>query len=415
VNLKPYNCCSLLLCATALVGGLNIAVAQGEGNLIDRTSGGKTRVGSPVKHCRSGPWGDLEYFYFNLEAPDEFVRRSLIPSEITVWRFAGMSPGMVEEILKQMDLPEPILKAILDPSQWYVSDTETRILPKPGVILNLTPAARARIYSHARPWKENGIFFKPIAVEFDSVEQWFEGLDLPPRIPPLVQRLAYPQGEGLVFSDIPFILNQLESESQCRAFLKALTRTRSINLHLRISDSTDLRSLAEYWSSKPRFKQALPLLESVARVTGVEAIDVTHFLPPLPRKHLYTFPSLNDGYSGHYPDGFWTALNFFRFSAIEDLPDEPAAIESYLKAHYVNAPGDHRFGDMVVLRDPEGETVMHAAICIADDIVYTKNGEGIFRPWTLMKMDSMLLRWSHHGKPRVEYWRLKDESATSAP
>lgn len=399
---------SLLLCTIGAVGGAPSAPAQEPDGVTVRENAADAPSTNPLHACRPGPWGDLNYYYVHLEAPDEFVRQSVIPSEVTVWRFVGMSSDAVTAFLHSLALPAQILSAIQDQSQWYVSETETRILPHPVVIVNLSPEARTRIYSLVRPWRDNEIFFKPIAIEYESAEQWFEGLDLPPTIPPLVHRLTYPQGKGYAFSDIPFVLSQLESEHQRRTFIRALTRTRSIVLRLTVDGSTDLRSVADYWSSGSRFKDTLPLLESVAKVPEVNTLDVTHLLPPLPRKRLFTFPSPGTGFSGRFPDGLWTAFNFFQFSPIQDLPDEPEAVETYLKSRYIPAGEDPRFGDLIVLRHPMTKSAMHAAVRIADDIVYTKNGASIFRPWTMMKMDSMLLQWSHRGRPEIEYWRLKE-------
>lgn len=397
----------VLFAAGGFAGASGASAQEPEKAIAPRLDDGQARIPAPVQKCNPGPWGDLEFSYVNLEAPDDFVKQAVIPSEITVWRFVGMSADAVNAFLQSLALPEPVIDAIRNQSQWFVSETETRILPHPLVIVNLPPEARARIYPLIRPWRYNEIFFRPIVIEYETAEQWFSGLDLPPGIPSLVQKLAYPQGAGFAFSDIPFVLSHLESEQQRRTFIKALTRTRSIALRLRVNESTDLKSVADYWSSGSRFKDTLPLLESVAKVPGVDTLDVTHFLPPLPRKHLFTFPSPGVGFSGRFPDGFWTAFNFFQFSPIEDLPGDPAAIEAYLQAHYHIAEGARRFGDLVLLRDPSSPVPMHAAIHIADDIVYTKNGESAFRPWTMMKTESMLLRWSHRGRPGVEYWRLK--------
>lgn len=375
------------------------------------TSTAKIRAREELHLCRPGPWGKLDYFQMNIEAPVSFVTESPIPPQQTVWRFVGMSATETSNFLISLGLSPELLDELYKRSSLYTSDTETRILPSANLILGLSPIQRQKIYAVARPWRNSGIFFKPIIVEYNTVEQWFAGLNLPPHIPALIQKTAYPQGSGTAFSDVPFLLSQMDTEEQGRNFLKALTRTRSIVLRLRIDPADDLAAVAAYWSSGGRYKDALPLLKSVADTDGVATLDVTHFLPPLARKNLYTFPNPSEGFSGHYPDGFWTAFNFFEFWPEEETPSDSKGIEDRLRKGFTLEKSVGKFGDLIVLRDPNDGSPMHACVYIADDIVYTKNGASVFRPWTMMKLDAMLLHWSHRGMPLMEYWQRRPLTA----
>lgn len=364
-------------------------------------------VSEGVFPCRPGPWGNLEYFYINTEAPEDFVNESPIPSEITVWRFVGMSSAETIQFLSEVGIPSGLWVEISRNSFWYTSETETRVLPNDTVIASLPPLVRQKIYSVARPWRENGIFFKPIIMEYESANQWFAGLDIPPPALDLISRTIFPLGEGQAFSDIPFILSQLEDESQRRQFLRALTRTRSIVLRMRMDESLDLTSIAHYWSSGSRHIDTLPLLKAMARTRGVDTLDVTHFLPPLPRKHIYSFPSPSTGFSGTFPDGYWTAFNFFEFWPDDEIETDTESIENRLRSGYSLIVEPGKFGDLIVLRDPNDGAPMHACVYVADDIVYTKNGPSVFRPWTMSKLNSVVTTWSHRGQPLVEFWRGK--------
>ena len=50
---------------------------------------------------------------------------------------------------------------------------------------------------------------------------------------------------------------------------------------------------------------------------------------------------------------------------------------------------DADFGDVIFLQNESGALV-HSAVYIADDIVFTKNGSGLNQPWIYMKMEDML-------------------------
>lgn len=365
------------------------------------------RAREELHSCRPGPWGRLDYFHMNIEAPESFITESSIPPQQTVWRFVGMSAAETSDFFKSLELAPELLDELFKRSGLYTSDMETRILPSANLILGLSPSQRQKLYAVARPWRDSGIFFKPIIVEYNTVEQWFAGLNLPAHIPALIQKTAYPQGSGTAFSDVPFLLSQMETEEQSRNFLKALTRTRSIVLRLRIDPADDLAAVAAYWSSGGQYKDALPLLNSVARTDGVATLDVTHFLPPLARKYLYTFPNPSAGFSGRFPGGFWTAFNFFEFWPEEETPWDSKGIEDRLRKQFTLAKDLGKFGDLIVLRDPNDGSPMHACVYIADDIVYTKNGASVFRPWTMMTLDAMLMRWSHRGAPLLEHWHRK--------
>ena len=55
------------------------------------------------------------------------------------------------------------------------------------------------------------------------------------------------------------------------------------------------------------------------------------------------------------------------------------------------------FGDLLFLLKPDG-TMIHIAVFIADDVVFTKNGESNAKPWLLMKWEDVLASYSS-GQP----------------
>jgi hypothetical protein len=105
----------------------------------------------------------------------------------------------------------------------------------------------------------------------------------------------------------------------------------------------------------------------------------------------------------------WTAFNFFR-----DPPDEnfcdPNYVREKLGQDYYPIVGDPRYGDVVLIALPNG-IVIHAAVFLADDVVYTKNGHANFKPWILSTIPELLKEYSYLaplGKTlTVQFFRSK--------
>lgn len=71
------------------------------------------------------------------------------------------------------------------------------------------------------------------------------------------------------------------------------------------------------------------------------------------------------------------------------------------------ATSDLRFGDIIVLSDPQDGKIIHSAVYIAGDIVFTKNGMALQRPWILMRYNDMLSRYSMDFTPNTQVYRQK--------
>jgi hypothetical protein len=67
-------------------------------------------------------------------------------------------------------------------------------------------------------------------------------------------------------------------------------------------------------------------------------------------------------------------------------------------------------GDLLLL-SARNEAVVHAAVYVADDLVFTKNGESYTQPWILMRMADMIdtynVRYPTGGPLTTVCFRLK--------
>ncbi len=65
------------------------------------------------------------------------------------------------------------------------------------------------------------------------------------------------------------------------------------------------------------------------------------------------------------------------------------------------------YGDIIFLLD-EHKNAIHSAVYVADDIVFTKNGDNYTQPWTLMRMNDLLATYAATDPPHVAVYRNKN-------
>ncbi|MFO1522715.1 MAG: hypothetical protein U1G05_11880 [Kiritimatiellia bacterium] len=147
-----------------------------------------------------------------------------------------------------------------------------------------------------------------------------------------------------------------------------------------------------------------PLLESLQKVPGGGTISLLYLLPPFARERLYTFP-LPGSPADAREDCHWSALNFF-----SDVPDDRlkdlAYASNYIQENFYRIGKPSMPGDLVFLQDAEGG-VIHSAVFLADDLVFTKNGINIGQPWIIMRMSKLLAVYTFSTEPTVVYYRRR--------
>lgn len=358
-----------------------------------------------VHRCKPGPWGELEYYYLHLEAPDHITELITAPSSRTIWHFPGKSLDEIDAILTTASIPQEDRVRIYEASNIEKVEPPYRLFPPDEVVASLSPLGRKILYQHLRPWSENRFHHQPVIIESGDVREWFEDSGLSGELITLIQRLTYPLGNSLAFSDIPLVLSRIETASEEQTFLRAITRNRSLVLRMAISPESDFATLKDYWSAGKKGKDIMSFFDSISFTPDVEKVDVIHLLPPTPRKYLNTFPSLSLAMEGQFPGHFWTSLNFTRHNPLPDFDSDDYSI-AYIKKFFERIQPPFRFGDLVIVVDPEKRAIIHSCIYIADDIVYTKNGRSPMRPFMFMKLNDLINRVSVTATdPAIEVWR----------
>ncbi len=358
--------------------------------------------------CKPGPWGDLEYYYTYLEAPDEIMEYVNTPSQKTVWNLPDKDIAGLRYFLTVSGVSKVDQEKIFQNSLPFQLGPPFRLYPPSEVLIKLSPMTRAALSRELRKWPANRFHRSPVVIESGNVKEWFKGSKLSSQTVALIERLSYPMANTMAFSDIPLVLSQIKSDREDRLLLKALTRTRSLILRLRVTKDSDFARLKDYWTAGNKNKDILPFMESIAISTELDHIDAAHLLPPLARKYMNTYPSFGLGVDGTFPDSLWTSLNFFNHLPENGFADLETAMR-YVEGNFVRNNLPFQFGDLLMVRDSVTGKFIHSCIFIADDIIYTKNGRSLMSPFMLIKLNDLIARYGGSGKLNLEILR-KPES-----
>jgi hypothetical protein len=145
-------------------------------------------------------------------------------------------------------------------------------------------------------------------------------------------------------------------------------------------------------------------LESFKHLPQGASMSILYFLPQFARQRLYTFPQPSAA-GDPVMDCHWSTMNFFN-----DVPDnrfsDPQFTTPYLKANYYEIARPNSYGDLVFLLNRDGNAI-HSAVYLADDLVFTKNGNNFSQPWMLMHLKDLVGEYSAETVPRVVVYRNK--------
>jgi hypothetical protein len=351
---------------------------------------GVTRApAAPARRLPAGPWGEIEAREIIVGMPEEFVWAELPADFRPRWLFTGFTRERLAEFLRAMPLSDEQRHDLLRPSQWSEEANGVLVLPKVETVLTLTTNTRARIYAQlVDSWDEQSQRF---AVPFEpgEMERLLATGRLAPATREMVLRLLYPRGDSLMFGDMRTALAALPTQEERHELVRTLARHRTYLLRLRVGPKSDVDALVAYWrGTTGRSKDLRPILASLARSPGGGVIDVTHLLPPMPRRQLYTYPHVSFDPVEERRDCHWTSANFFNETPDDQFTDAASAARYfYEQCQRVNdAP---RFGDVIILFDHH-ETAVHSAVHVAADMVFCKNGGHYANPWMLQTREEML-------------------------
>ncbi|MBC8372393.1 MAG: hypothetical protein H8E53_02275 [Planctomycetes bacterium] len=374
------------------------AAANGNSNILAATR--------PMV-ATTGPWGELEYSPIVIAPPLEYVSESDVDfSGKVVWHFPNVGSTGLSALLKKIGLAAPLVAELESMAKADVSLPGMSLYPSKEFVRGLSAEARAKLYRTLCEYSDNLDHRNLFLFRGESTDQWFAGSTVSPETRKLVEPFIYRQGNFMYFADMRSIVGFIPSRGQQLALLRTLRRDATFLVHVRISAKSDIERLVNYWGRGGRAQEVRPILESLMRRGGDQIIDITHLLPPLARRRLYTYPARSVVDISVQRDCHWTSLNFFN-----DIPDDKFAkcdaMLPELKKNFYRVHGNFQLGDIALLVDAKGRTV-HSATYIADDIFFHRCGSDSSAPWVLTKGEDLTDFYPRRGKSHVLFYRRKN-------
>lgn len=358
------------------------------------------------KTADDAPWGRLVTMEVDIQQPEEYVSFDTTAETRSAWMFAGLSLGQVKETLKTAGLSEQQIVSALAPGK--VSDQSDGVTVKPdeALLFSLKPEVRSRLYNVLAKWPQNKFMNSPYHLP-GNFEEMAKRSGVSDAVVGLVGKLTYQNCGIKFFSDPELVLSKIQSKDEQLLLLKALTYQTAVLARLHLDKDSDLDKIVGYWGSVPgvRAKDVRPLLESVSRTAGGGTISLLYLLPKFARERLYTFPMPTQT-GDTKMDCHWTALNFLNETPDDRLQDSAFASQ-YIKENFYQIGKPSQPGDVLFILDAEGG-VIHSAVHIADDIVFTKNGVNYAQPWILMKTKDLMDVYTRDQAPKALYYRRKE-------
>ena len=294
------------------------------------------------------------------------------------------------------------------------------VVPDAELVGRLAPDIRARLYLWLGRSALSGYTDAPINFDQvssyrfygDSPDDWFSGLA--PDTRRLVDPYVYRHDGFMYFADIEQVRSRIDDPDELQRLAKRLLRHATLLVHVKVPSPAAVETMAEYWGRGGRRTDLRPLLESLARGAGTDPgpqglIDVSHLLPPLARQHLYRYPrpTVEDLERPLLANCLWTALNFFNAEP-DDRYLDPEVAMAALKRDYYLVQDNFQLGDVVVFSDARGNLV-HVAVYLAADLLFSKNGTSALSPWSILPIDRLAGHYVEYADDwKITYHRRKD-------
>jgi hypothetical protein len=352
------------------------------------------------------PWGDLLTMDVDIQQPAEYVSFDTTSGSNPQWTFPGRTENQIREQLAQCGMTDAQIKASLAPDKVVSRADATVLNPDASLIISLAPETRSKLYGVLGNWPENKLMCAPYHLP-GAFEVMAAKSGVSPKVIELIGKLTYQSAGVDLFSDPEVVLASIPSAEERLHVMIALTYQTAVLARLHLTKDSDIDKIVGYWGAVPgvRDKDLRPLLDSIARTPEGGTISLLYLLPQFARERLFTFPMPTQSGDPRM-DCHWTALNFLN-STPDDRLQDTAYASNYIKENFYQIGKPSKCGDLVFLLDAKGG-VIHSAVFIADDIVFTKNGVNYAQPWILMRMKNLLNAYTRTEIPKVLYYRRKE-------
>jgi hypothetical protein len=371
-----------------------------------------SRRSSRSSDVSEAPWGKLEIVPILISPPLELVPTYVpISAHQVEWNFPNTNVAELIERLGNLGLSESLktsLISVISTEKLNPKINGYTIRPSRELVLGMKKEDRAKLYIALGAYKENGDQTNVFRFCGEKVEDWFTHSPISNETRNLVAPLVYLHEGFLFFADLRSIEEALPSTQERLKLVKTLSREATFLVKLKVAPDMDIEPLVNYWGRGGRAKDVRPLLQSLADIDEGADIDITHLIPSFARQRIYTYPVIVEDETAINQDCHWTALNFFtRGEPDNRYSNKMEEVVKTIQHDYYRVFGNYQLGDLVLFID-EHESLFHSAIYIADDILFTKNGNVSSQPWILMKLGDMKNFYPLSKPPDVRFYRRKD-------
>jgi hypothetical protein len=408
-NVFRFNLTGLIVFSLALMTGAAFITAKLA--VISRPKLAETFAIDPNDKSRSvhvGPWGELITRDISLERPAEYLTEEVAKPPAQVWLFNGLKPAAVKAFLVKNGLTDAQAAAATAPAACKEINSGTQLTPSADFLFSLTPANRQQLYPALAGFGLNLYLDYPYIFPANTIESIYTDDRLQPDDVELLKRLVYPNGGAQQLADYQFLLNQIPTVERRVALTRAMSRQSAVFAGLAIKPDTDIDKLASYWSNVPnvRFTDIRPLMEALKRLPEGGNLSLLYLLPKFARERLYTFPQPPQP-GEPTMDCHWTTFNFSN-----ETPDnrfnDPAFAVQYIQKNFYQIAAPSVYGDILLLMNDKNE-IKHSATYLANDLVFTKNGNNYRQPWMIMRIADLVATYPNTPPMRAIYMRKKTD------
>ena len=408
-NVFRFTLAGLILFSLALIAGASALTYKLA--VVSHPKLAETFAIDPSDKTRSvhvGPWGELVTRDISIERPAEYLTDEVTNPEPEVWTFKGLKPDAIKALLVNNGLTAARAAAATAPEVCTETSFGTQITPSADFLFSLNPATRGKLYHALSGLGINTYIDFPYIFPGGTIESIYADARLHPDDVAMLKRLVYPNGTAQQLGDYQLLLNQIPTVERRVALTLALSRQSAVFAGLAIKPDTDIDKLASYWGNMPnvRITDIRPIFESLKRLPEGGNLSLLYLLPKFARDRLYTFP-LPPQAGEPTMDCHWTTFNFSNETPDNRFNDPTFAVQ-YIQKNYYPIAAPSIYGDVLLLINNRGE-VKHSAVYLADDIVFTKNGNNYRQPWMLMRISDLLATYPNNPPMQAIYMRQKTD------
>jgi hypothetical protein len=407
-NSFQFTLAGLIIFSLALMGGTSFITWKLSQQGLARTEPYAVDTHDKSAIVRNGVWGTLLTRDIELERPAEYLTEEVATPRPEVWTFAGLRAAAVKNLLLKNGVSEAQAVEAFAPGNFVEKTSGTELKPSEKFLMSFTPEQRRKFYLALAGAGVNLYLDFPYIFPGTDFADICNNGQMKPEEVSLLKALAYPNGSATQLSDYDFLLEKIPTLERRTKVTQALSRQSAVLARLAVQPDTDIDKIASYWGNVPnvRFTDIRPLMESLKQLPEGGSMSLLYFLPKFARERLYTFP-LPAQAGDPVMDCHWSTFNFFNETPDNRFNDPNFAVE-YIRKNYYQIAAPSQYGDILLLMN-EKQEVKHSAVFIADDIVFTKNGNNYRQPWMLMRISDLLATYPDNPPMKPIYMRRKTD------